>query len=138
MDGIYWTKGKKGDKPNVPVTHTSISRGVFLIVITFIGIFLFAQFLIHIPDFFSGMEPAALPYWDSTTSILSVTAMWLTARKKIDNWYYWFAVDVLATCIYLHKELYFYAFLYFLYIGMAIAGYLAWRKTMSTETHTTI
>ncbi|WP_421977896.1 nicotinamide riboside transporter PnuC [Roseivirga seohaensis] len=131
----YWTKGKKGDQPDVLISHTSAKRGIFLIAITFVGIFLFAQFLINIPNYFEGMEPAALPYWDSTTSILSVTGMWLTARKKIDNWYYWFAVDVLATCIYFYKELYFYSFLYFLYIGMAIAGYLAWKKTMMNQSY---
>ena len=134
---FYWTKGKNGNQSDIPITHTSSQRGIFLIAITIVGIFLFAQFLINIPNIFEGIAPAALPYWDSTTSILSVTGMWLTARKKIDNWYYWFAVDVIATGVYFHKELYFYSFLYFLYIGMAIAGYLAWRKTMTTQTHTT-
>ena len=59
---------------------------------------------------------AALPYWDSTTSILSVTGMWLTTRKKIENWYYWLAVDILATGIYVYKGIYFYSALYFVYI----------------------
>ena len=101
--------------------------------ITLIGIFVFAKVLIGVPSLFDGVDPPALPYWDSTTSILSVTGMWLTARKKIDNWYYWFAVDVLATGIYVYKELYFYALLYLFYIGMAVAGYLAWKKTMTHD-----
>jgi nicotinamide mononucleotide transporter len=56
--------------------------------------------------------------------------MWLTARKKIDNWYFWLVINVLATGIYFYKELYFFSLLYFLYIGMAIMGYMAWKKTM--------
>ena len=60
--------------------------------------------------------------------------MWLTARKKIDNWYYWFLVDVIATGVYLAKDLQFYALLYFIYIGLAVSGYLAWRKTLLSYT----
>jgi nicotinamide mononucleotide transporter len=97
--------------------------------ISFIGIFLFAKFLIYLPHIFLDIEAASLPYWDSTTSILSVTGMWLTAKKKIENWYYWLLVDVLATGIYFYKDLYFYSLLYFIYIGLAVAGYVAWRRS---------
>ncbi|WP_323755234.1 nicotinamide riboside transporter PnuC [Roseivirga sp.] len=129
----YWVKGKGDKEPDVVITHTNSKRSIIFLLLTIVGIFTFGQFLINIPSIFEGVEPAALPYWDSTTSILSVTGMWLTARKKIDNWYYWFAVDVIATGVYFYKELYFYSFLYFLYIGMAIAGYMAWKKTMMNQ-----
>ncbi|MGW8122738.1 nicotinamide riboside transporter PnuC [Roseivirga echinicomitans] len=131
----YWIKGTKGEESSIPITHTSKKRSLIFLGLTVLGIFAFAQFLINIPSIFEGMEPASLPYWDSTTSILSVTGMWLTARKKIDNWYYWFAVDIIATGVYFYKGLYFYSFLYFLYIGMAVAGYLAWKKTMMNQSH---
>ena len=134
----YWVRGKKDENPSVTITHSSVKQSIIFLSFTIIGIFAFGQFLINIPSMFEGVEPAALPYWDSTTSILSVTGMWLTARKKIDNWYYWFAVDIIATGVYFYKELYFYSFLYFLYIGMAIAGYLAWKKTMMKQTHITV
>ena len=65
-----------------------------------IGILLFGYFLEHLPDLFTDLEPAAVPYWDATTSILSVTGMWLTTRKKLENWYYWLAVNIFASVIY--------------------------------------
>jgi nicotinamide mononucleotide transporter len=74
---------------------------------------------------------ASLSYWDSTTSILSVVAMWLTAKKKIENWIIWLVVDVLATGIYYYKGIYFYCILYLVYTGMAVAGYLSWRRSMN-------
>lgn len=128
---MYWTKGGTSTESSVPISHSSTRDMLLVLMATVVGIFVFAKLLIAIPGMFEGVDPPALPYWDSTTSVLSVAGMWLTARKKIDNWYYWFVVDVLATGIYFYKELYFYSLLYLVYIGMAVAGYLAWRKTMT-------
>ncbi len=126
----YWVYGKKADEDGIAISQMSFKSLISSIGLSVIGIFVFAQVLIGIPGLFEGMAPASLPYWDSTTSMLSVTAMWLTARKKIDNWYYWLVVDILAAGIYFYKELYFFSLLYFLYIGMAVSGYLAWKKRM--------
>ena len=128
-----WVKGKDETKQELLVTKNSVKENVLQIALTIVGIFLFAQMLIYIPSWIEDMEPAALPYWDSTTSILSVTGMWLTTKKKIDNWYYWLAVDIFATGIYYYKELYFYSFLYFIYIFLAVAGFMAWRKSMTSK-----
>ena len=125
-----WIKGKDSTDDELLVTKNSNKKNVLQLSLTAVGILLFAQLLINIPTWIDGMEPAALPYWDSTTSVLSVTAIWLTTIKKIDNWYYWFVVDILAVGIYYHKELYFYSLLYFIYIFLAIAGYMAWKKSM--------
>lgn len=130
---MTWTKRKDADQAALVVTANDAKSTLIQVGVTIIGILLFAQVLIHIPSWLDGMEPAALPYWDSTTSILSVTGMWLTTKKKINNWYYWLAVDILATGIYFYKELYFYSLLYFIYIFLAIAGYLAWRKSMLSK-----
>ncbi|MFT7382141.1 MAG: nicotinamide mononucleotide transporter [Roseivirga sp.] len=127
---FYWVKGNQNSQSTVVVTGLTLRQNAIVFFLTIIGVFIFAQFLIKIPSMFEGVDPASLPYWDSTTSILSVTGMWLTARKKIENWYYWFAVDIIAAGVYFYKDLYFYSLLYFLYIGMAVVGYLAWRKTM--------
>jgi len=127
---IFWSRKSKRQAPDLKITTLPLKHNIIAVLLTITGIIVFAQFLINLPYVIDGIEPAALPYWDSTTSILSVTGMWLTARKKIENWYYWFAVDIIAAGVYFHKDLYFYSLLYFLYIGMAIAGYIAWRKTM--------
>ena len=126
----YWVHGTKKSESNLTITKMSKNGSLSSLGLSIFGVLVSAQVLINIPNWFEEMEPAALPYWDSTTSILSVTAMWLTARKKIDNWYYWLFVNILATGIYFYKELYFFSLLYFLYIGMALMGYVAWKKTM--------
>ena len=114
--------------------YRSPSGSTFILAaITLVGVFIFGLFLENINYFFEGIPASSLPYWDAATSILSVTGMWLTAKKKLDNWYYWLVVDVLATIIYTYKGIYFYAFLYLLYIGMAVIGYRAWKKSMNIK-----
>lgn len=125
-----WSLGRQQTaQDKMPVTISSARQSIILILLSIAGIYLFGQLLIRMSDLFAVSE-AALPYWDSTTTILSLTGMWLTTQKKLDNWVYWFIVDVLATGIYFYKGIYFYSLLYFIYIGMAIAGYLAWKKSM--------
>jgi nicotinamide mononucleotide transporter len=62
---------------------------------------------------------------------MSFAAMWMTARKYIENWIVWLIVDVLLTAIYLYKGIEPYALLYFVYLAMAFIGWRTWRQTMA-------
>ena len=122
----HWVKPSNessNDKLQLAVTNASALQMIGVMVLSAIGILVSGRLLVEYTD-------ASLPYWDSTTSILSIGAMWLTAQKKIQNWLLWLVVDVLATGIYYYKGLYFYCILYLVYIGMAVAGYLSWQRSM--------
>jgi nicotinamide mononucleotide transporter len=73
---------------------------------------------------------AALPYWDSTATVLSLVAQWMLARKLIENWLVWIAVDVLSIGIYLAKGLYPTTVLYAAFLVLAALGWVEWRKTL--------
>ena len=122
----YWIYGKKRGEDEVPITTSSGKVLVSISLISIAAIALLGYLLTTYTD-------ASLAYWDSTTTILSLSGMWLTAKKKIENWHFWFVVDVLATGIYFYKGIYFYAALYLIYIGMAVSGYLQWKKTMEKQ-----
>lgn len=129
---IHWVKGGSKDTSDVlPITHSTLKESILLTFLSIAGIMIFQQGLLRGPGLIENMPPADLPFWDSTTSVLSITGMWLTARKKLDNWYYWLMVDILATGIYYYKGMYFYSLLYFIYIGLALTGLLAWKKKMN-------
>ena len=125
----FWVFGKKENEEELPITTYSLNQNLIVLLISIVGIWGFGFFLANINTIWSHIPPAALPYWDSTTSILSVTGIWLMTKKKLENWYYWFVVDVLACGIYFYKGIYFYSFLYGVYIAMAVSGYLAWKKS---------
>lgn len=122
-----WSKPPQNQELKVSLQNNK--ERVISICLTAVGVLVFAQFLIGLPSIFENLDPASLPYWDSTTTVLSITAMILTAQKKLENWIYWFAVDVLSTGIYFYKELYFYSLLYFIYIGFAVWGYRSWLNS---------
>ena len=73
---------------------------------------------------------ATMPYWDNGLLVMSLAAMWLTARKKIENWIVWFVVNVISVPFYFALELPLYAALYVAYIGMAVWGYVTWQRSL--------
>ena len=71
---------------------------------------------------------AALPYADAAIAGASVVAQLLLAMRRVENWALWIAIDVLSIWVYLNRELYLTAGLYVVFLGLAIAGLLAWAK----------
>lgn len=125
--GWYHWLHPNTDDDELHITNIPIYNLLMVLALSAAGIFIFGFFLSEYTD-------ASVPYWDSTTSILSVAAMWMTTQKRIENWILWLIIDIIATGIYIYKSMYFYALLYFVYIGMAVAGYLEWKKLQKLET----
>lgn len=69
-----------------------------------------------------------VPHIDAFLTAGSLVGQVLIARKKIENWIVWIVVDVLYVGLYVYKHLMLTAILYFVFILMAIAGYIAWRR----------
>jgi nicotinamide mononucleotide transporter len=119
----YWIYGKKSGEQQLSVGTTPAAVLLPLVLLSIVGTLAMGYLMKRYTD-------AALPYLDSATTVFSFAGMWLTARKKIENWYFWFIVDLLATGIYFYKELYFYALLYLIYIALAVSGYIVWKKDL--------
>ncbi len=75
-------------------------------------------------------QNASVPFLDATTTSFSLVAQYLLTRKFIANWGVWIFVDVLATGIYIYKDLWSYVFLYAFFTILAVMGYLEWRKVL--------
>jgi nicotinamide mononucleotide transporter len=71
---------------------------------------------------------AALPYADAAIAGASVVAQVLLAMRRVENWALWIAIDVLSIGVYLDRALYLTAGLYVVFLGMAIAGLIAWAR----------
>lgn len=82
----------------------------------------------------SAYTDASFPWLDSFATSLSFVAQWMIARKKIENWLIWILVNFLYIGIYIYKHLPLYACLFFIYLVLAISGYITWRKNMSIKT----
>jgi nicotinamide mononucleotide transporter len=78
----------------------------------------------------SRFTSAALPWWDAAIAALSVMAQILMSWRKLENWLLWIAADMLGIGVYFAKGLYPTVGLYTLFLGMAVAGYIQWRKVL--------
>ena len=72
---------------------------------------------------------ASLPFWDAATTVLSIIAQTLMARRILESWLVWIAVDVLAIGIYMVKGLTPTAALYAVFLGLAISGWYQLRAS---------
>ena len=122
----YWLHGKKNHDPELPVSNESKKVLAYSIIICSFIIILTSNLFIIYTD-------ADIPYWDNTTSCLSVLAIWLQGRKKIECWIFWLIIDILSVGIYFYKELYLYTLLYLIYVVMAFLGYKAWRESYRND-----
>jgi nicotinamide mononucleotide transporter len=83
--------------------------------------------------FLDNYTDADLSYTDSGTTAVSLMAYWMMAKKRLENWLVWLAVDVVYVGVYMYKELYLTAFLYFVFLILATIGYLDWKRDMEKE-----
>jgi nicotinamide mononucleotide transporter len=79
---------------------------------------------------------AAAPYCDAFIAAMSLIAQWLMARKKLESWFFWIAIDVMAVGVYFYKQLYMTTGLYFVFFILAITGFIEWRKTFVRNKNT--
>lgn len=79
------------------------------------------------------LTDSTVPLADSFTTSLSIVAMWILARKYIEQWLAWIAVDIVSSGLYVYKELYFYAVLYAIYTVIAVVGYRKWQRLMAKQ-----
>ena len=74
-----------------------------------------------------------VPVADSFTTALSIVGIWALARKYVEQWLIWIAVDVVTSVLYFYKDIPFKASLYALYTIIAVFGYLRWRRMAVKE-----
>jgi len=80
--------------------------------------------------YFAQHTDAALPYYDSATTAVSLVAQYLLSRRKLENWLLWIAVDVVYVGMYWHRGLALTSLLYAVFLGLAAYGFWQWRREM--------
>jgi nicotinamide mononucleotide transporter len=117
----YWVHPKKGED-TVPVTTLTVRSKIGTTASWGFGTLIMGAALATYTD-------ASVPYWDSSTTALSIIAQYLMSLKKLESWYLWIIADVVDTGIYLYKDLYLMSALYAVFLVLATAGYIEWRKS---------
>jgi len=122
---IHWARGGN-DRAKLPVTRLGATASVLWLVTTVVATGALGFFMSRYTD-------ASVPYGDAFTTVASLVAQWLMARKRLESWLFWITVDVVAIGIYAYKELWLTSLLYLLFLGLAVAGFVAWRWSLGEE-----
>jgi nicotinamide mononucleotide transporter len=121
----YWLRGGVGDE-DVPVTLLSKSSRIIWSGVILSGFIIWGTVMYRFTD-------ADYPFPDAFTTVASLVAQYLLARKKLENWILWIIVDLVAINIYFLKELYFTSGLYLVFLILCIIGWKKWQSDMNQE-----
>lgn len=97
-------------------------------IISVIGLVVFYAGMYYILKYHTDSD---VPMIDSLTTAIFIVGMYLMALKKIENWIYWIAGDLISVPLYLYKGLVLTSFQFFVFLIIAVLGYIEWKKRIA-------
>lgn len=123
----YWSRGGAGtEKAELPVIH--IKRQQFII--------LFLTFIVSWGGIYFILDrytDSTVPVGDAFTTAMAIVATWMLTRKMIEQWFLWILANLVSVGLYIYKGLYPTVILYAVYAGMAVYGYVEWKRSMKSR-----
>lgn len=118
---LFWKFGKKNqDGDQLRIVHTTAKQAAVLCAIT-------AVLFLSIYWILTTYTDSNVPFFDSTTTAMSIVALWMLAKKHVEQWVAWIIIDALSSGLYFYKGIYFTAVLYAVYTVVAVYGYKKWN-----------
>lgn len=121
---ICWRRGEPGER--LRVSSWSASDHVWpLLIIVVSGLFVGGLMFLY--------TDAAAPWLDALAASGAVVTTWMVARKVLQNWHYWFVIDLASAWLYASQGLWLTAALFVFYLVLVIVGYRSWRASMVSD-----
>lgn len=118
--------GNQNEKAPLPISHISgiqLTGCATVFIILWLALYSILRYL----------TDSTVPLADAFTTALSIVAMWMLARKYIEQWIAWIAVDAVCVGLYAYKGIFLYAVLYAIYTVIAAIGYRKWLAMMRLQ-----
>lgn len=116
-----WLCGTGKDEQPLVVTRLGRAGWAWSLAAWALGFLLLSWFLHAYTD-------TDVPHMDGFLTAGSLLGTLLAARKKVENWHVWIAVDILYVGLYVYKGLHLTAVLYALFVAMAVLGLRTWAR----------
>ena len=139
---ILWAKSSE-DHVHVEVSWTQKKEWVFASVLFFLSLILVTVVYYYKPfidNHFSmhnvtlGLHHLDWANWlDVFTTAIFLVGMWLMAKRKIENWIFWIIGDFICIPMMIYKGLGITSVQYLVFTGMAVMGYIEWKKNKNTN-----
>lgn len=129
MSVYGWYKWSRKDlnKKNIMISQCSVKELILDSVALVFFFIILRILLIKYTD-------SIVPTWDALTTAIYIIAMWLLARKKIENWMGWIIGDTISIGLFAYERLYFSSLQFLVFTIIAVLGFVEWRKKLITST----
>ena len=121
-----WSRRENNDLVVKVSKFTSNDLNKSLLIFFFI---VFIAYFAH--DFIATNFEGQIKELDILTSGIFVTAMWLMANKKLENWILWIIGNVITIPLYLSSDKIILSIQYVIFTILAIQAYIEWKKSLS-------
>ena len=121
-----WSRRENNDLVVKVSKFTSNDLSKSLLIFFFI---VFVAYFAH--DFFATNFEGQIKELDILTSGIFVTAMWLMANKKLENWILWIIGNVITIPLYLSSDKIILSIQYVIFTILEIHAYIEWKKSLS-------
>lgn len=119
-----WLRGTTAQGERLPVRALAPRQRLWALGLTLAAWPLLGLLLDHATD-------SDVPYLDALPTVGSVTGQVLLARKWLDNWPVWLAVNLVSVALFAVKGLWLTVALYALFAGLSVAGWRAWSERLA-------
>jgi nicotinamide mononucleotide transporter len=132
MSVYGWVKwaGKTAEHDHRPITWASRKEWIGSVVGLVVSFTILVYVLKHFTD-------SNVPVWDALSTAIFIIGMWLMALKKIENWIFWIAGDLMCIPLFAYKGLLLSSFQFTIFFILAVAGFIEWKKRISRIQHST-
>jgi len=120
-----WTH-KNGENEEREISRTT-KKEKLIIVAALISFFIALFYIL------SQHTDSNVPIIDSITTSIFLVAMWLMARKKVENWTFWIIGDIISIPLYTYKGLVLTSFQFIIFLILAIMGLIEWRRRINSN-----
>ena len=128
---VGWWQWLHGGPQRTRLVVGRTPRFVLLLAAVFIGLGTWGLTIIL------GAAHDIAPFWDALTTCLSLVAQGLLNWKKLENWWFWIAADLIYVPLYFSKRLDLTAIVYVLFLSMCFMGLTEWNRTYRQQAGST-
>jgi len=118
--GWYFWSRKPATEEKTPVLRVKRNEVLLSILAVIVFTYLLGSVLKY--------TTASYPFIDSFCTACSLVAQLFLARKVLENWLIWVFVDIIYVGVYTFKGLHATAVMYAVYVGIALYGYIDWKR----------
>jgi nicotinamide mononucleotide transporter len=123
--GWYWWLRGGENRGELHIARVTQRMTLLLAGLTVVATAAWTIFLTSIAD--------SAPFLDAFTTVVSLVALFLTARKIFESWHLWILVNLVYIGLYFYKSLLLTAVLYAIFAGLSVAGLVNWRRLLRRQ-----